>query len=216
MREVIHNSASGANGCFALKGFSHWWKCVWHKEKHVMLLRCLMMWKRKRMVLTWINEQLWLLAQWVIPPWTGLLTSNSPYLPLNTYHTDQTCIALINWLTTANATDWPLPASYNLQGTVWIWARDTNIFQQCVKVWNWGSCISTKSPISLHRKSSKRYTCVTNWGCGVERCGCLPGRLHYGKCRIQGLRASTILGKKKKISGPLLKSWPYLPPITET
>lgn len=53
MREVIHNSASGANGCFALKGFSHWWKCVWHKEKHVMLLRCLMMWKRKRMASYW-------------------------------------------------------------------------------------------------------------------------------------------------------------------
>lgn len=40
MREVIHNSASGANGCFALKGFSHWWKCVWHKEKQGLSMWC--------------------------------------------------------------------------------------------------------------------------------------------------------------------------------
>lgn len=40
MGEVIHNSASGANGCFALKGFSHWWKCVWHKEKQGLSMWC--------------------------------------------------------------------------------------------------------------------------------------------------------------------------------
>lgn len=100
--------------CFPLKGFNHWWSenvrdeeeekqdlSMYYRHFKILFQSRRLLKKRKdTFILTWINEQLWLLADWVISPWTEL--DHWPHtLHLPTLHWPN--IALINALTTADA-----------------------------------------------------------------------------------------------------------------
>lgn len=133
-------------------------------------------------ILTWINDQLIGLFLPELDHWP-----HSPYLPLNTYYTDQTLIALISALTTANAT---------ALGTVWPCQHLTGYKR---RHGSWYVVIVTwplLSQFCLHTSNFGTENLCYNLG--LWRSGHLPGReglikhkLHYGKWRIQAFWAMT-------------------------